>query len=421
MAPQHDGAMSTAGPRRLALIALLISAWLLDLGVALVVPIAGAAATATLGPPDTGGGASDFVAFGMGLAGLSITSATIGLYVTYRRPRNPIGVLMYLGALFVVNGFAAFAMAVLWAATQGPTDPIAGAAAAWGQLTLVPGLFMSVPAVAMLFPNGSLPGRRWRWPFWLIVAAIALAAVLGLVSPWASGSGVPPNPFALPGIPVAVADFSGGLGSVGLIASMILATLALAVRFRRSRSVERAQIKWLLAALAVSAVMLPLSWTTDIGPDGGGLVDLLSVLTVTLIPISIGLAILRYRLFDIDRIVSRTISYALVTTLLIATFVLANLALQGLLSSFTASNSLAVAASTLLAAALFTPVRSRMHRAVDRRFDRARYDADRTVAAFSDRLSNQVDLPTLAAELDGTVRGAIAPSSVGLWLRGGER
>jgi hypothetical protein len=139
------------------------------------------------------------------------------------------------------------------------------------------------------------------------------------------------------------------------------------------------------------------------------------------VAVSIAIAILRYRLYDIDRIISRTIAYGLVTALLVAVFLLVNLGLQWLLSSFTSASSLAVAGSTLLVAGLFTPVRRRVQRIVDRRFDRARYDGERTASEFSARMRDAIDLPTLTRDLDVTVREAIAPSRVGLWLRGSDR
>lgn len=150
-------------------------------------------------------------------------------------------------------------------------------------------------------------------------------------------------------------------------------------------------------------------------------IDLLTVMTLPIVAVSVAIGILRYRLYDIDRIVSRTIAYGLITALLVAVFLLVNLGLQGLLSSVTSGNSLAVAGSTLLAAALFTPVRRRVQRIVDRRFDRARYDGERTAGAFSVRMRDATDLPTVAHDLDATVRRAIAPSHLGLWLRGSGR
>ena len=144
---------------------------------------------------------------------------------------------------------------------------------------------------------------------------------------------------------------------------------------------------------------------------------LLGLVGIVLLPVAIGVAILRYRLYDIDRIISRTVSYGVVTGGLVAVYLAVNLALTTVFSSLASGNSVAVAASTLVVAALFTPVRRRVQRVVDHRFDRARYDAERTTAAFSERLRNEMDLAAVAADLDETVRAAMAPSHVGIWLR----
>ena len=150
------------------------------------------------------------------------------------------------------------------------------------------------------------------------------------------------------------------------------------------------------------------------------LVQAILVLAALAFPaLAIGAAILRYRLYDIDRVVSRTIAYAVVTAGLLIVYLAVNLGLTTILSSVAGSGSVAVAASTLVVAALFTPVRRRVQRIVDRRFDRARYDAERTTAAFSERLRNEVDLAAVAVDLDQTVRAAIAPTSVNVWLRAG--
>jgi hypothetical protein len=139
------------------------------------------------------------------------------------------------------------------------------------------------------------------------------------------------------------------------------------------------------------------------------------------LPASAGIAILRYRLYDIDRLVSRTLAYALVTGGLVAVYLAVNLVLTTVLSSLASGNSVAVAASTLVVAALFTPVRRRVQHVVDRRFDRAKYDGERTSAAFSARLRDEVDISAVTTDLDATVRAAIAPASVGVWLRAGDR
>ena len=175
-----------------------------------------------------------------------------------------------------------------------------------------------------------------------------------------------------------------------------------------------------MAVAALAAVFFPIGSSSPV-PEIGNVAFILGSLTLVAMPLAIAVAILRYRLYDIDRIVSRTISYGVITALLVAVFLVVNVGLQAALSSVTSSNAWAVAGSTLLAAALFTPVRLRVQHVVDRRFDRARYDADRLTIEFGDRLRDEVDLSTLGDELDATVRRAFAPTGVGLWLRGGAR
>ena len=203
-----------------------------------------------------------------------------------------------------------------------------------------------------------------------------------------------------------------------LIPVVALASVAsLVTRFRRSIGQERQQLKWFTyAAIPEIGVLVAASFVTF--PPVIAL--LVAFLIVPLLPLATGVAILRYRLFDLDRIVSRTIAYAVVTGFLVATFAASILLLQGVLAPFTQGETIAVAASTLAVFALFQPVMRRVRRAVDRRFDRARYDAERTAAAFSERLRNEVDMTTVTADLVTTTGGALAPASIGIWLRGRE-
>jgi len=188
----------------------------------------------------------------------------------------------------------------------------------------------------------------------------------------------------------------------------------LVVRYRRARGAERQQVKWFaFAGFVEIPLVIATAWFAIPAPF-----DMLAaIVIIPLVPVATAIAILRYRLYEIDRLVSRTIAYAAVTGGLIVVYLVVNLGLTTAFSSITSGDSVAVAASTLVVAALFTPLRRRVQRVVDRWFDRARYDAERTTAAFSERLRNEVDLPSLVAELDTTVRGAISPSRVDVWLR----
>jgi hypothetical protein len=249
------------------------------------------------------------------------------------------------------------------------------------------------------------------------VAQVAVAALYALAS-GPLGPDLPDNPFGLIAVSTEVRDAAVLVGALALIVAMALAVVAIAVRWRRGSHVERSQLKWLFAALIVAGLLFPLTF-------GGSAVDAPSVLTNLsvgsdlLIPVAIGIAILRYRLYDIDRLVSRTVSWAVVTGVLVAVFAGVVVALQAALAGATQGETLAVAASTLVAFALFQPVRRRVQSAVDHRFDRARYDAQRTVDAFAEHLRNEVDLATLRTALIATADDAVRPVSTTVWLRGG--
>ena len=228
-----------------------------------------------------------------------------------------------------------------------------------------------------------------------------------------------PNPTALGGTAEELAEAATVLLNVAFLAVILLVFASVILRFRRSLGAERQQLKWFLAAvsLLVGSVLL-----TTAGFVAG--LELLSSafyfaseFALGLLPIAIGIAVLRYRLYEIDRLISRTIGWALVTALLVGTFILLVLGSSAVLEPLTGGNTLAVAGSTLVVVALFTPLRGRVQRAVDRRFDRARYDGERLVGAFGERLRDEVDLETIRADVLGTVDAAVRPASVGLWLR----
>lgn len=194
---------------------------------------------------------------------------------------------------------------------------------------------------------------------------------------------------------------------------------ALVVRWRRGSTLERTQIKWVAAASVVLLVGEIASLLTfdPTNPLGNPITFAAATLCTAVVPLAMGVAILRYRLYEIDRLISRTIGWAIVTGLLVAVFAGAVVGLQALLAGFTQGQTLAVAASTLVAFALFQPVRRQVQRAVDRRFDRARYDAERTAGAFADRLRDETDIETVTADLTATTRAALAPAGLGIWIR----
>jgi hypothetical protein len=350
---------------------------------------------------------------------LSMTNAAVGITIVWRRPGNRVGALLLAGALL----FTSVAASWWWVARLGltSTGSLQTALTWWAITAILPAVFVLFPTVGVYFPDGRLPGPRWRAPY--AVAAAALVAGLALqtiapAQPDASGD-VFVSPFAIPGIPSGLGDIGAVLSLGAVLAALVMAVGSVVVRYRRSAGVERAQVKWLVAAVVLISVLFPVSYLLEFGPDG--LLDVVSVLAGCLIPIAVGVAVLRYRLYDIDRLISRTLSWAIVTGGVVLIFALLVVGLQGALAGLTQGETLAVALSTIVAAALFQPVRRRVQGAVDRRFDRARYDGQRTIEAFAHEIRDEVDLPRLRDTLVATAHGAVRPAAATLWLRESSR
>jgi hypothetical protein len=283
-------------------------------------------------------------------------------------------------------------------------------------------LFLAI----MLFPTGRLASRRWR-------AAVALSLItnsLFLGAQWFAqrefqvpqsfvGAGVGPpvtvtNPLAIDGMPATVLLLFYSSSFFVSLAYLIPVAAVLA-RFRTSRGNERQQLKWFAYASSISMLFFVTGGLFF--PYLAGLGPAVALLAIDLIPISVAIAILRYRLYDIDLLIKRTLVYGATTAAIAATFWIGILALQRILSPITSGSELAIAASTLVSLALFQPVRRRVQNAVDRRFDRSRYDAARTVDAFADVLRDEVDLDEVRADLIGSVQQTMSPTHTSLWLR----
>jgi hypothetical protein len=270
--------------------------------------------------------------------------------------------------------------------------------------------------IPLIFPDGHLPSRRWRWVVALTIVAVTADALSRLLGRAPLGVAQTPNPFHVAALDPVMEAFEG-FASWSSIIGFGAAVLAVLIRYRGGDVVLRQQLKWLAAVASVGAVALPIGYIVPAGTvsDVAFFVGNLSFLAL---PIAIAIAVLRYRLYDIDRIISRTIGWAVITSVLLAAFAVLVIGLQAVLAGQTQGQTLAVAASTLAAFALFQPVRRRVQAAVDRRFDRARYDAQRTADAFAERLRDEVELGVLTAELEQTVQVAIRPSVATLWLPG---
>jgi hypothetical protein len=330
----------------------------------------------------------------------------VGGLLAARLPTNRYGWLwcaggLTFGVVAVCDGLRRTSAIPQWLA-----GALSGAAYLTGVCVLV--------FILLLFPTGRLPSPPWRW----LGRAAALVAAAGvLVLPFAPSTvdGAPPTPWGVGG---QAGEVLGGLlgGSITALFLLLLpATASLLVRFRRAGPIERQQLKWFLLASVLAAAETGISVLG--GPITAPAWAILDAISTGLLPAAVGIAVLRYRLFEIDRIVSRTVSYGLLTAALIGLYLLVVALLQPLLEPLTGSSSLAVAVSTLAVAAAFNPARRRLQAAVDRRFDRARYDAARAVDAFAARLRDQVDLGQVVGGLRETVSATVAPTRVAVWLR----
>jgi hypothetical protein len=352
------------------------------------------------------------------LNSIAILQVAVGAVIEWRRPGHAIGrLLMLAGPLFAFLAMGWTVASVL----EEEVDPTLYALLDWGVTVLsYPGMAVIAGWLPLMFPTGTLPGPRWRLPAGIIVVISSVSLLALATRPGPLREGGPVNPFGVQVWP----PFFQVLQQSLLLQLAVLCGLAvsgLVVRYRRGDTIERHQIRWLLASVAVVAAgFAGVTVESAIRTDGGiSVFIVIAFVGFLLMPIAIGMAVLRYRLYEIDRLISRTVGWALVTGILVAVFAGLVVGLQALLASFTQGQTLAVAASTLVAFALFQPVRRRVQRAVDRRFDRARYDGERTAQAFAARLRDQVELRGLEADVTETVREALHPSSAGLWVRGG--
>jgi hypothetical protein len=331
----------------------------------------------------------------------------VGAVIAARLPANP------YGWVWCALGISYGVLAVSAAVAEGRA--LAGwwvTAVGYLAFLCLAGLLLFV---FLLFPTGRLPSRRWRWLSRATVVLGLLLAGATPVAPWALGlDTLSPRP---PGGATGrlVADLVV-TGVTGMFVLSLVAMVSVISRFRRAGPVERQQLKWFVLAAGVNAVYFLADLVVGVPVPSGAWV-LVQVLAIISLPLAVGIAVLRYRLYEIDRIISRTVSYGLLTGGLIGFYLLLVTVLRPLLEPVTGSSALAVAGSTLAVAAVFNPARRRLQAAVDRRFDRARYDAARAVDAFAARLRDQVDLDEVTAGLRDTVTATVAPTRVAVWLR----
>jgi hypothetical protein len=351
----------------------------------------------------------------------ALSYAPVGALIASRHPANPVGWLLCLyGLVISLSGFSA--QYATYALLARPDSLPGGEVMAWITSWILPIINGLTVFYILLFPTGRLPGRRWRWLAWLTVAFVVVGVILAAFSPGALLGMLGPirNPLGIEG-------FTNVYKAVLFTMAPLLtlaAALAVFLRLRRAMGVERQQIKWFTyaAVATVSATILAYiipgvidtpTWFERLGYA-------LNIVTIPAIPVAIGIAILRYRLYDIDLIINRTLVYgSLTATLAVVYFggVATTQAIFGALTGQEQQPQLAVVISTLAIAALFIPLRRRIQSFIDRRFYRRKYDAAKTLGAFSAKLRDETDLDALSDDLVGVVRESMQPAHVSLWLR----
>jgi hypothetical protein len=349
----------------------------------------------------------------------TLSYAPVGALIAARRPANPVGWLLCLNGVALSIGHFSAQYAIYTLLAQPNTLP-AGEAPAWIASWILPPIIGLQLFSYLLFPTGRLPSDRWRWFAWLTVAFVIVGVVSSAFSFGANaGLGPIPNPLGIEGFSI-VYDMV-----LNFLAPLYVAVAySLFVRLRRARGVERQQIKWFAYAVAATiigitfAYMIPDTIDTPRWFERAGFA--LNIAVTPTIPISMGIAILRYRLYEIDLLINRTLVYGSLTALLGLVYFGGVAITQVIFRSLTGQEEqpqLAIVVSTLIIAALFSPLRRRIQSFIDRRFYRSKYDARKTLEAFSAKLRDETNLDALSDDLVEVVRETMQPTHVTLWLR----
>ena len=364
------------------------------------------------------------VVLGIGFVLVFVSFATVGALVASRQPGNLIGWLFCaLGLLLPLAG--ASEEYALYALVTQPGSLPGGEVMVWLAAWFAGAInFAMLAFVLLLFPDGRLLSRRWRFAVWVNLIAILLIFAWNFEPGLIESLGLlkVANPFGVAGAG-ALLKALGEIGFFLVLAVAIAGAISLVIRFRRSRGDERQQIKWFVFAGAVFCAVLavaPVLWTLPLSPTTEWIWPTLFLLGLGTIPAATGVAILKYRLYDIDILINRTLVYGSLTALLALVYIGGVATTQAIFRVLTGQQEqpqLAIVVSTLVIAALFTPLRRRIQRFIDRRFYRSKYDARKTLEAFSARLRDETDLEALNSEVVEVVRETMQPAHVSLWLR----
>ncbi len=347
------------------------------------------------------------------------TFLVVGVLLASRRPENPIGWMFCLIGLPSVWEFFATEYAFYALVTQPGALP-GGVWMAWSRLWTATLMWALMFFVLLLFPNGRLPSPRWRPFAWGAAATFVLLGVLFALKPGRLADVRIPNPIGIEWA-AGIMKVSESILAFVVMGIMLAAAASVIGRFRRARGAERLQLKWLTYAVGfcvISGVVGLFNFQVLHNRDIEFFASTLGIVATAAIPTAVGVAILRYRLYDIDLLINRTLVYAPLTAMLALVYFGGVVGLQYVLRGFTGQEStLAVVASTLAIAALFGPLRRRVQSFVDRRFYRRKYDAAKTLEAFGSRLREETDLEALSGDLVGVASRTVQPAHVSLWLR----
>jgi hypothetical protein len=354
--------------------------------------------------------------FLFGFIAVQIGTASAGAVIAARLPRNPVGWSFLAMGVGMAIALSSSVYAELGVNSRHGPFPLDEASAWISHWVFLPVMFGVPLYLLFVYPTGAFLSPRWKWSCVVVMVLVGVATAILAFKPGPIGTLEIDNPLGIGGAVGesldAVEEFVNALAVPGFM----LAISALVVRLRRSRGVERQQVKLFTYVAAfvgiglAGSALAPTGWPADV-------LFLIGLLALAGLPVAAGVAILRYRLYDIDLVIRRTLVYGALTATLIASYLAGVLLLQLALSPLTEDNGLAIAGSTLAAAALFRPARARIQAIVDRRFYRRRYDAAHTIETFGARLRDQVELDALSAELRDVVGDTMQPAHVSLWLR----